>query len=115
ATRPGCLARPRPASAAPRPRTPRRRTPRRAQSRRGNRLPRRGRGSTRRGRPAQGWWSGCLAHDRPYFDAAAEPECGDARGHLCRLVEVVRLVEVIAAEDLLGVCERPVGDQRLAV
>src|SRR5258706_4220405 len=51
--------------------------------------------------------------DRPHLDRADAPR-RDARGDLDRLVQVLRLDEVEADEDLLGLGERPVGHRDLA-
>ena len=53
-------------------------------------------------------------HDRPDLDPA-RPGAGDARGRVDRRVEVRRLDQVVAAEVLLGLGERPVGDDPPAV
>ena len=99
------------ASARRRSRTPPERPPRRARSRRGSRSGWRGRGPTRRGRPARG---SLPLHDRPHLDRAAHAGRRDARRELDRGVEVVGLEEQVAAERLLDGDERPVGRQRLA-
>src|SRR5256886_3086958 len=59
--------------------------------------------------------SALALHDRPYLYGAPGARRGNARGQLDRGVEVVGLVEVVAAELLLGLGERAVGGQRLAV
>src|SRR5262245_36282050 len=51
-------------------------------------------------------------HDGPHLDGAALG-AGAALGRLERLVEAVGLDHVVAAELLLGLGERPVGDDRL--
>ena len=50
---------------------------------------------------------------RTHLDRAAHPRRRDPRGELDRRVEVVGLEQVVAAEGLLGLRERPVGRQRL--
>ena len=54
-------------------------------------------------------------HQRAHLDRAAHPGRRDPRGQLDRRVEVVGLEEQVAAERLLGLDERAVGGQRLAV
>jgi hypothetical protein len=53
--------------------------------------------------------------DGPDLHRAADPGSRDPRRELGRLVQVVGLDQVEAGEDLLGVRERAVGDQRLPV
>ncbi len=53
--------------------------------------------------------------DRPDLHRAADPGGRDPRRDRGRLVQVVGLDQVEAAEDFLGVRERAVGDQRLPV
>jgi hypothetical protein len=57
----------------------------------------------------------CAAIVNASLDRAAHARRGDARSQLDRGVEVVRLEEEEAAERLLGLGERTVRDQRLAV
>src|SRR6266542_2060489 len=52
--------------------------------------------------------------DRPYFDGSLARR-GDLRGYLDRVVQVWRLDQVKARQMLLGLGERTVGDQHLAV
>src|SRR4051812_24487223 len=49
------------------------------------------------------------------LDRAVHPDCGNARGQLDRGIEVVGLEEVVPAENLLRLGERPVRNQRLPV
>ena len=55
-----------------------------------------------------------LLVQRAHLDRTAHTSRGDACGELDRSVEVVRLVEQVAAERFLDRDERPVGRQRLA-
>src|SRR5712691_794164 len=53
-------------------------------------------------------------HDRPHLDDPA-PSRRDPRGGVDRLVQVVALHHVVAAELLLGLDERPVGGEALSL
>ena len=52
--------------------------------------------------------------DRPHFDRP-EPRAGDLRRDLDRLVEILAVDDVVAADLLLGLGERTVGGEHLAV
>src|SRR5262249_35034755 len=54
-------------------------------------------------------------HHRPHLDRPAEPRSGKTGCEVEGLVEVVRLDEEEAAEDLLRVGERAIGGERLPV
>ena len=54
-------------------------------------------------------------HQRPHLDRAAHPRGRDPRGDLERRIEIVRLDHDEAADVLLRVDERTVGEQRLSV
>src|SRR4051794_36990312 len=58
--------------------------------------------------------SACEHPDRPHLDRAAL-RGGDPRGDLGRLVQILRLDQVVAAQLLLHLRERPVRGQRLAI
>src|SRR5262249_41814481 len=108
----GWAVRPRAATAGLQWQTPPGRLPRRDRSRRGSRPGWRGRGPTRRERPAR---AALPLHQGPNLDHAPHP-CGrDPSGDLERSVEVVALDKEVAAEVLLCVHERPVGEQGLSV
>src|SRR6266498_5422327 len=72
----------------------------------------RGRGPTRRGRPARG---SLVLHDRAHLHRTAHARRRNARCEVDRGVEVGGLEREPAAERLLDGDERPVGGQRLAV
>ena len=83
--------------------------PRQGRSRRGSRSGWPGRAPTPPGRPAR---TALSLHQRPHFDRAAHASRGNPRRQLERPIEVVRLEQVEAAENLLRVRERPVRRQR---
>src|SRR5262249_14708384 len=108
----GWAVRPRAATAGLQWRTPPGRPPRRDRSRRGSRPGWRGRGPSRRERPAR---AALPLHQGPNLDHAPHP-CGrNPPGDLERSVEVVALDKEVAAEVLLCVHERAVGEQGLSV
>src|SRR5919106_5394596 len=111
--RPGWAAYRRVASAPPRPRTPPASPPRRDRSRRTGRRASRGRGPTHRGRPRRA--ARLSLHDRTHLHGAAHAGRRNTRGESRRLVEVVRLEQEEAPDVLLGIDERAVAQERLAV
>src|SRR5919108_1701550 len=111
--RPGWAAYRRVASAPSRPRMPPAPLPPRDRSRRTGRRASRGRGPTHRGRPRRA--ARLSLHDWTDLNGAAHAGRRNTRGEGGRLVEVVRLEHVYAPEVLLGVDERAVAQERLAV
>src|SRR5215213_4395646 len=111
--RPGWAAYRRMASAPPRPRMPPASLLPRDRSRRTGRRASRERGPTHRGRPRRA--ARLSLHDWTHLDRAAHAGRRNTRGNGRRRVEVVRLEQVDAPEVLLGVDERPVAEERLAV
>src|SRR5918992_2412152 len=101
------------ASAPTPPRMPPASLLRRDRSRRTGRRASRGRGPTHCGRPRRA--ARLSLHDRTHLDGAAHAGRRNARGKSRRLVEVVRLEQEEAADVLLGVDERAVAQERLAV
>src|SRR5215203_7202465 len=101
------------ASAPPRPRMPPAPRLRRDRSRRTGRPASRGPGPTRCGRPRR---AGRLSlHDWTHLNGAAHAGRRNACGKGRRLVEVVRLEQEEAPDVLLGIDERAVAQERLAV
>src|SRR5215217_1632511 len=111
--RPGWAARPRVASAPPRPRMPPASPPPRDRTRRTGRRASRGRGPTHHGRPRRP--ARLSLHDRAHLNRAAHPGRRNTRGKGRRRIEIVRLEQVDAPDELLGVDERSVAQERLAV
>src|SRR5215204_950010 len=111
--RQGSAAYPRAASAPPPPRTPPASPPPRDRSRRTGRRASRGRGPTHRGRPRRA--ARLSLHDWTHLDGTAHAGRRNACGNGRRLVEVVRLEQEEAPDVLLGIDERAVAQERLAV
>src|SRR5918999_4769698 len=111
--RPGWAACRRVASARPRPRMPPASLPPRDRSRRTGRRASRGRGPTHRGRPRRA--ARLSLHNWTHLNGAAHAGRRNTRGKGRRGVEVVRLEQVQAPDELLGVDERAVAQERLAV
>src|SRR5215207_4078976 len=111
--RPGWAAYRRVASAPPQPRMPPASLPPRDRSRRTDRRASRGRGPTHRGRPRRP--ARLSLHDWTHLNGAAHAGRRNTRGKGRRRVDVLRLEQVEAPEVLLGVDERAVAQERLAV
>src|SRR3989442_10946927 len=88
--------------------------PRRGRSRPGDELWWRGRDGIRRGRPTRSCLRLVELHNRTNLDDAVLG-AGNTRRHLDRVVEVLRLDEVVAAELLFRLDVRSVGRRELPV
>src|SRR5919106_353023 len=101
------------ASAPPRPRMPPAPLLRRDRSRGTGRRASRRRGPTHCGRPRRA--ARLSLHGWTHLDGPAHAGRGNTGGERCRLVEIVRLEQVEAPDVLLGIDERAVAQERLAV